>query len=339
MNKIFALIIILAFALSANAAVVSGSATVRVHGDNVKQADISARNSALVSALYNYFSKQQESENAEIPEITSEYFKFIKSYKITERHYSKGTVTYSVIADIDKVSLGDVAYMIKNVTSTAVFVVRNTDNSSVDDKIADALKKNQFSTRYQSDFRASVSVSPSQQELTDAFMNSRAQYLFDITADFVSSGNTCTAGLSARVISKEKEYSPIKINGESSSPSAGDCQAQAAGEAMTKLIAFVRENYIPLPDRIRELVKATVIASNYSNFAAPKNIMEDMRKRTFITGYAVKGFAEKSLEMEAEMYISADMLVKKLQMLEKQYGFKVSKNESGYIVLDFTSQE
>lgn len=340
MNKLLIFIISLSFCFSANATVVSGSSTATVRGDNIKQADSSAKTGALINALYNYFSKQQEmTPDAEIPEITSEYFKFIKSYKIIERHYNKGAVHYSVIADIDKISLTDVSYMIKNVTSTAVFFVKNADNSVMDDKIAEALKKNQFSTKYQSDFRGAVSVNPTQQELTDAFTNSNAQYFFELTADYVSNGSSCTVGLNAKVYGKTKDYSPIKINGDSTSGNEVECQALAAGVAMTKLLVFVRENYIPLPEKTKELNKITIIASNYSNFAAPKNIMEDMKKRTFVTNYAVKGFAEKSLEMEAEMYISPDMLLKKLQMLEKQYGFTSSKNADGNIVLDFTSQE
>ena len=341
MSRLTSFIVIMIFLVSAaaHAIVVSGSATVTVQNDNVKQADLSAKRSALSNALYNYFARQQETQpDAEIPEITQEYFKFIKSYKIADRHYNHGTITYSVIADIDKVSLSDVAYMIKSVSSTAVFIVRGTDSSQVDSAVSSSMQKNQFSARYQSDFRASMGVSPSSDEALEAFGNVNAQYFFDITLEPLNNGDNCTVALTAKIFGKSKDYGTLRTNGEQKG-SGDDCIAQATGQAMTKLLSYVRGNYIPLPDQSRELSTVTVTASNYSNFAAPKNIMEAMKKRTFITSYNVTGFAEKTLTMDVQTYISPDMLLGKLRGLEKQYGFSAGKDDSGNITLDFTEHE
>ncbi len=341
MKRLILLIIfILCAVISAHASVVSGSSTVTVQNDNMKQAEISARNGALINALYNYFARQQESQpDMEIPEITSEYFKFIKSYKITDRHYSHGTITYSIIADVDKVTLSDVNYMIKSVVSSAVFLVTGVDNSEMDEKIAESMKRNQFSTRYQSDFRAAIGVSPSADEALQAFSSVNAQYFFNITAEPLYDQGKCTVALTAKIYGKAKDFGTLKTNGESSGDTDYDCAAEAAGQAMSKLLVYVRENFIPLPDQSKELNTITITASNYSNFAAPKNIMEDMKKRTFITSYNVKGFAGKTLEMDAQMYISPDMLLKKLKGFEKQYGFTASKADGNNIILDFTGQE
>jgi len=332
---------VLLFSINAFAMVVNGSSTVTVQGDNIKQADSSAKTGALLNALYNYFSRQQEDQpGSDMPEITAEYLKFIRSYKIVDRRYSHGTITYSVIADVDKLSLADVAYMIKSRTDNAVYVIDEShDNYENNAAITNALKKNAFSTKYQLDFLATVADSALPDLVYEAFQNSKAQYLFDIKADTAANGGKCTATVSIRVAGKAKEYNPVKVSGEGSGQSETSCVAAALYNAMDLALYSVREGAIPAPSLDRELTKITLTAANYANFATPKNLMETLKRKTFITNYSIKGFAEKSLDIEAEIYVSPDMLLKKLQGIQKQYGFTASKLEGGNILLDFTSQE
>lgn len=324
---------------SAEAVVMSGSATVRAYNDNMKAADSSARAGALMNALQNYFGSLQEDQPEQaMPQITPQYFKFIRSYRITDRHYEGGSVTYSVIADIDRVSLSDVAAMMKVSNSSAVFIVRGIpSNPDAESKINSALSSGGFSTGQQADFVSSL-VGNDTASATDAFQNSSAQYLFDILIEPVSTGTKCSAGFTVKVYSKDKDFNPIKINGEGTGSDANNCLANAAAAAMPKIMGYIHSNYVPSAGQ-KQLQKIEITAANYSNFAAPKNLMEELKKRTFITSYAVKGFAEKSLDMEAEAYISADMLLKKLQAIAKQYNFTVSKTDDGNILLDFSGAE
>ena len=68
MNKlILTAAAILLITLNSYALVVNGSSTVTVQGDNIKQADTSAKNGALLNALYNYFGNARN--NIRISEI------------------------------------------------------------------------------------------------------------------------------------------------------------------------------------------------------------------------------------------------------------------------------
>ena len=342
MNKLLATgAVFLLLTINAYATVVNGSATVTVHNDNIKQADTSAKNSALLNALYNYFSRQQEDQpDSDMPEITSEYLKFIRSYKIVDRRYNHGTITYTVIADVDKLSLSDVAYMIKSRTDNAVYVIDELhDNYENNAAITNALKKNAFSTKYQMDFLSTVADSAMPDLVYEAFQNSKAQYLFDIKADTVAGDGKCSATVSIRVAGKAKEFPAVKTSGEGTGQSEVSCVASAIYSAMDLALYSVRAGAIPTPSLDRELTKITLTAANYANFATPKNLMEALKRKTFITNYSIKGFAEKSLDIEAEIYVSPDMLLKKLQGIQKEYGFTASKLEGGNILLDFTSQE
>ncbi len=341
MKKLFlTAAVALFFAFNAHALVVNGSSTVTVQGDNIKQADQNAKTGALINALYNYFSRQAEEQGGEVPEITSEYFKFIRSYKIVDRRYSHGTITYSVIADVDKLSLSDVNYMIKSRTDNAVYVIDSAhDTYETNSAIANALKKYSFSTKKQMEFLSSVADSAIPDLVYSAFQNSAAQYLFDIKAETSFSGGKCTATLNVRIAGKAKEYPSQKTSGEGTGQSQASCVATAIYNAMELALYSVREGAIPAPSLDRELTKITLTAANYANFATPKNLMETLKNKTFITSYSIKGFAEKSLDVEAEIYVSPDMLLKKLQGIEKNYGFKASKLEGGNILLDFTPQE
>lgn len=334
------ILIIMAVSLfSANAVVMSGSATQRVYNDNVKAADSAARAGALMNALQNYFGSIQEDQPEQaIPQITPQFFKFIKSYRIVDRHYQAGAITYSVMADISKVSLADVANMIKVSNSSAVFTIRGIgDNPDLDSKINSALSSGGFSTAPQSDFRNAVAIGDAASP-SEAFQNSNAQYYFDILIEPVSTGTKCSAGFTVKVYGKDKDYNPIKVNGDGTGSDANNCIANAASAAMPKILSYIKSNYVPSATQNQQ-VAINITASNYSNFAAPKNLMEDLKKRSYIASYSVQGFADKSLDMTAESYISEDMLIKKLQALAKQYNFTVVKTDEGDILLDFSGAE
>jgi hypothetical protein len=332
---------VLLITLNSFAMVVNGSSTVTIQNDNIKQADSSAKNGALINALYNYFSRQQEDQpGSEMPEITAEYLKFIRSYKIVDRRYSQGTITYTVIADVDKLSLADVAYMIKSRTDNAVYVIDEAhDNYENNAAVANVLKKNSFSTKHQLEFISSVADSALPDLVYEAFQSSKAQYLFDIKAETSFNAGKCSATVNVRIAGKAKEFPAAKTTGEGTGQSAVSCVASAIYNAMDLALYSVREGAIPAPSLDRELTKITLTAANYANFATPKNLMEALKRKTFITTYSIKGFAEKSLDIEAEIFVSPDMLLKKLQGIEKEYGFTASKLEGGNILLDFTAQE
>ncbi len=67
-----------------------------------------------------------------------------------------------------------------------------------------------------------------------------------------------------------------------------------------------------------------------------KKLMEELKTRSFIDSYKIKNFAGKTLIIEIQTYVDINVLIKKLQSIEPEYGFSTNKGDSDNILLDFT---
>jgi len=337
--KTTVLIIALLINFSGYAYVIQGSATVPVFDGNIAAADTSAREKALLNALNNYFSRLKINQpDKEIPDVTEEFYKFIKSYKIAERSYLEDSVNYTVLADVDDVALNYLMYFVKNAVNTAVYNITGVGQDfEMDGNIAGAFKDYKFDTRHQSDFQANLKADSTAQEREDVFMESSAQYFMemDVVLQPAPEGS-CVVTLTTKTFSKTKEFKTLKTKSESDAETEDECVKSAVTLSLLKTLGYVRGNFIPLPEAIKVLNTFTLAAENYDNFATPKKLMEELKTRSFIESYKIKSFAGNKLVIEVQTYVDINILLKKLQSIEPEYGFSAVKDDSSNILLDFT---
>lgn len=338
-SKVLIFIFALLISFSASAYVIQGTATVPVLDGNIAKADTDARQQAMLSALKNYFNILKSSQpNTEIPDVTTEFFKFIKSYKIADREYNDDNVTYTILADVDDVALNDLMYFVKHIVNTIVYNITGADmDVDLDSRIASALKEYKFDTKYESDFQANLKDNSTPEERKAAFKAGQSQYFLDMSAlrEPAPEGQ-CTIILTTKTFSKTKEFKILKTKSSSTANNESDCVKNAVALSLVKTLSYVRENFIPLPKTEKVMKTFSVTAENYRNFAVPKKLMDELKSRSFINSYKIISLAGNKLDMQIKTYVDLNILAKKLQSIENNYGFVINKAEDNKILLDFT---
>lgn len=337
--KLTLILAVLLFAGASYAYIIQGNASVPVLDGNIVNADTEARQQAMLSALKNYFSSlKQNQPDTEIPDVTPEFFKFIKSYKIADRSYKNDSVNYTILADVDDVALNDLRYFVHDVVNTAVYNLSGAGQDvDLDTRIADSFKEYKFDTKYQSDFQANLKDNSSEKEREDVFKNSPSQYFFEmsVTNEPAAEGE-CSVILTTRTFSKTKEFKTLKTSSTAKESDETECINTAVSLSFLKTMGYVRENFIPLPKSDKVLKSFNLTAENYGNFAVPKKLMEELMTRSFIDSYKIKSFAGNKLETEVKTYVDEELLLKKLQSIASDYGFTPKAVDDTNILLDFT---
>lgn len=337
--KITAAILALFINFSAFAYVIQGTAFVPVMDGNIAAADSDAREKALLDALNNYFDRLKANQpDKEIPDVTVEFFKFIKSYKIANREYINDSVAYTVLADVDDVALNDLMYFVKNVVNTAVYNITGVGQDiELDEKIEGAFKDYKFDTKHQSDFQANLKENSTPEERQRVFKNGPSQYFTEMSVILEPAPEgLCTVVLTTKTFSKTKEFQTLKTKSESEAETEEECIRSAVTLSLLKTLGYVRGNFIPLPEAVNVLNTFSVTAENYDNFATPKKLMEELKTRSFIDSYKIKSFAGNKLEIEVKTYVDISVLLKKLQSIESEYGFYANPGDGSNILLDFS---
>lgn len=337
--KLIIIAVILLTYSAGHAYVIQGSATVPVMNGNIVNADADAREKAILAALNNYFDILKSNEpDKEIPDVTTEFFKFIKSYKIADRGYADDMVSYTILADVDDVALNDLMYFVKNIVNTTVYNITGIDpDTAVDTDIASSFHEYKFDTRHQSDFQASLRENSTEDERLNTFKEGQAQYFMEMSVvREPDQENECSLVLTTKTFSKTKEFKTLKTKSSASSENEEECVQQALTLSLIKTLGFVRENFIPLPASEQVIKTFGITAVNYGNFAVPKKLMEELLTRSFIDSYKIKSFAGNTLEIDIKTYVDIDVLLKKLQSIESTYGFSAAKSSMENISLDFT---
>ncbi|PLX66130.1 MAG: hypothetical protein C0603_11995 [Denitrovibrio sp.] len=338
-HKLISILIFILITTTSFAYVIQGTVTEPVIDGKIVDADSKAKEKALLKALQNYFGKLKASQpDKEIPDVTIEFFKFIKSYKIAERAYVNDNVTYTILADVDDVALNDLMYFVKNVVNTAVYNLSGVKQDlELDTEIIATLKEYKFDAKHQSEFQANLQDSSKESERVDAFRKSQSQYMLEMSAvrEPAAEGE-CTVVLTTKTFSKTKEFQTLKTKSSEIAENEEECVSSALNMSLLKTLGYVRKNFIPLPANEKILKTFEIVAENYDNFATPKKIMEELKTRSFIDSYKIINFADKKLNIELQTFVDINVLIKKLQSIEADYGFSTSQSDTNNILLDFT---
>lgn len=247
-------------------------------------------------------------------------------------------MTYTILADVDDVALNDLTYFVRNAVNTVVYNITGIpQENTLEENFNSAYKEYKFDTKHQSEFQASLKENSTEDERIETFKNGQAQYYMEMSVEREPTAeNECSVILTTRTFSKTKEFKTLKTKSSSNGESDEECAESAVSLSLLKTLGYVRSNFIPLPSGEHKLKTFKVRAENYNNFATPKKIMEELKKRSFIDGYRIISFAGNKLDVEVDTYVDINVLVKKLQSIEQEYGFYTAAGEDENILLDFT---
>lgn len=338
--KLLTALMIIMVTMSSYAYVIRGTATEPVMNGDIAKADEEARENSMLDALKNYFGRLKSIQpDKEIPDVTAEFFKFIRSYKIAERKYENDNVTYTILADVDDVALNDLTYFVRNAVNTIVYNIKGIPSDiNISQQLDSAFAEYKFDTKYQSEYQASLRENSTESERFDTYLKGSSQYFMEMDVIREPTGeNQCTVILTTQTFSKTKEFQVLKTKSSAEHEDDDECIQSALTLSLVKTLGYVRSNFIPLPGGEHKITNITLTAENYDNFATPKKIVEELKKRSFIESYKILSFAGNKLEVEVSTYVDIDVLLKKLQSIELEYDFSASKQETNNILLDFSN--
>ncbi len=333
--------VLFSFTDKAHAVFAEGSGSSVIHEGNVKAAENSARENALKNAMRNFFSS---ADNNSVPEITSEFLKFITRYKITSRYVKDNTVFYSVSADIDEIAMSNINYYIREATNSVVFDITGKLKEDLRPSLlktaSEALQQHRFTAANNQDFLASMPDSPKAEDMITAFSTTPAQFLFIFTlsTDTKPEGEifSCEAELYLKPYSRDKDYPAVKVTGKAVQETDDLCINEAFRTSVLTASDYIRTNMIPLPETVNTVTKYSVRAVSFSKFADVKEFMDFLKRREIFREYSIKTFSLEEAIFEADTVFSRDALLRNLNELKARYGY-TARIEGDELLLDFSA--
>lgn len=315
-----------------------------IEKNNLREADKNAREEALLNALKTYFENSNDTSN--MPEITTEFFKFIKSYKILERYVNNYTVYYTIEADIDEIAQNDLTHYLNSVSHSVVYIL-NTKNhetfkdikhNTLDKVITDIFDSYSFSTKYQKTFQLKLSETPDLEEIMKQFSISKARYLYYIeleaSCNEIDNQTSCNMNTISRIFTKEKNFTAIKAPSNTSSNNMTEALLTSFDKSINNTLKYVRENLIPLPEIKYEIQKISIIVINYKTFSSIKNTLKILKDKKIINNYNVQSYTSNKIIFNIETTFNQTQLISKIKSFNKNNDFSVENKETS-IVMDF----
>ncbi len=319
-----------------------GSAVI-THND-LRSADKRALENALINGIAKYFESTGSSEN--MPEITSEFIKFINSYKITERFINDYKVYYNVIVDIDQVSENDLGHFIEKITNSAVYFIKSNNpellkiNQNIFKDINKIFNEFSFSTTHEMEFYNNLSETPDIDELIGQFELSKATYLFYITIDISCSSvfeqSECKIKSNTQIYSKNERFPTIQAPLTKEKNEREDFFKDLFLNNLKNTLGYVRVNLIKLPENIIVDKTYEIKVKNYKKFATVQKIFNYLKGKEIISSFKPKTFTQKLITFKIVSTFDLVNIQNKLSPLTSKYNFSTRvDNES--LIIDFKS--
>lgn len=306
-----------------------------------------ALENALIGSVRSYYKSNLPSRS--MPDISSEYIKFIKRYNILSRDVTDYTVSVRILTELDTVALKDAGVFINNPVNNAVFVFSGiADNILSTDKqsslIDNALLSKNFSTGEQRNFQYAITDMENRSQVLDAFKNFYSNYLFIFKfsptfSDMKNSDNNCELVTTTEVISKDAQNRTLKIETGSAQTNQDRCISESMQKAVISTIDYIRINIIQEPDQNRILLSYKIKAINFKNMVGTNNFISALKQRGFITDYKATSFSGKEVIFQVSSYFNQQELSEKLKSVSSDdLNFTYYTDDNG-IVLDFSTVE
>ncbi len=341
--KTILLSLCLLFATNAMAYDIQGTGDAVVVKGNYIAAIQNSLDNALLSSIRDYYRTFMPNNT---PDITTEYLKFVQSYKLISRFPVGAKIRTRVLATLDTNALQDATLLITDPKDTAVFTHKGLteDNISLDrleSIIASILIKNDFTLQHQDNFLYNINDSSSNAQVSAAFRNvdskNMFRYTFKINHDaetFDNESHRCELQTTISVFNKGQRTQTIQLKTGSNKYNKNTCLRDSITEAVNKSTEYIRENLVARVEVEKTVHTYKLKAINFNNMIITNQLLSNLKERGFISNFKTSSFATNEVIFEVQTYFVEDTLVERLSNLSLDIGFMAEKYADG-IILDF----
>lgn len=303
-----------------------------------------ALESALIDAVREYLWNSEEV--AEIPDITPEFIKFVKSYKVTSSSVDGYKINVGVEAVLDAVTLKDANQFLNNKIDTAVFVFSQPTTNSpltnmeVSKIITQILQSKNFSTMEQNKFSYNITNPNDNIQIVNTFGSVNAKYLFKINLDITypdieQSDNICDVAMVTDIKMKNGEEKVLKVSVGLPELDKKQCVAGSISQGLTTTIDYIRNNIIQEHSENAQVYYYEIKAVNFTNMIATNKFFGSLKQRRFVNNFKAASFASKEIIFNIESLFDKDKLKEKISEAGLDKNININVDSKG-LILDFS---
>lgn len=341
--KLFWFLIIFFLTGGLQAVTVSGSGSSVIINNNLKKAEESAKTSALTNSITNYFLKFKADQNS--PEVTEEFIKFIKSYRITKREVSQFVITYEVESEVDDIALNDLKYYVNKIVHSVVFsVVRDNvtdENMYTEFKnlLIAELQQYDFDTKYQSEYDIKFPEDIDISEKLTVFANSNAKYFFQFVPEnvcsYFDSNYFCKLSLETKVYSKSEEFPSVKAIASGVSKNKEEAVFESFKKAVKNTMIYIKENQLKIAKDSIEERTLTLSVLNFGKFSDVYDFLNTLKKRAVLTNYKLKNYSQVEASFEVTTKFDTEDFIKKIEKIKINGNELVVEKDGDNLIVTF----
>ncbi len=331
-NILIFFIFIFLFANNIIPAVFTGIGDAVIEDNNLKIAEIAAKNNAIENSIYNYL-KSKISESNTIPEITSEFFKFLRSYKIISRNVENYRVTYTIESDIIDFDIEEVFHMVKKLVTSAVYIVNvKGDLEDIEENEINAFVDKKFNnynieTKYESDYLFALHNKEDFDEVIKSFANSKAQYLFILLIDSnitrIDQKVYCRVEILTNIYTRESKSKPIKTISTSIAEDPKKALTLSLNKSLDKMLIYVNNNIIKLSKNSNSINSFNINFLNFNRIAEVYELLNFMTERGWVSSYNIGTFGREKVVVEIKTSFSPEELIEKVYKYNENNNFDI----------------
>lgn len=341
--RLSVVVIMFFFASSLYAVKVTGVGNSVIINNNLKDAEKSAKISALTNSIANYFTNFKQEQTP--PEVTEEFVKFIKNYRILKREVSQFVVTYEIEAEVDEIVLGDLKYYIDKIVHSVVFTIDEDnltdENLSLDFKksVITELPNFDFDSKYQSEYDIQTPKDISMNDKLIIFGNSGAKYFFHLTPEiscsYLDNNHFCKLSLTTSVYSKSEVFPPIKALASGIGKTENEALVLAFNKALVNTITYIRDNQLKLSKENAEEKVLNISILNFSKFSDVYDLLNILKSRGVLKNYTLKTYSQMAASFEVLTKFNIESLLKKIPKVKVNQKELIVEADSDTLIVTF----
>ena len=341
--KLSVIVALFLFSSSIYAAKVTGTGRAVIINNNLKEAEKNAKVSALTNSIANYFDSFKQEKN--LPGVTEEFIKFIKSYRILKRDVSQFVVTYDIEADIDDMVLGDFKYYINRIVNSVVFSIFEdnlTDENlylNLKKTLIEELQRFNFDTKYQSEYDIQTPNDASINDKLMIFANSGAKYFFqispEISCSYIDKSHLCKLSLTTTVYSKSEVFPPIKALASGIGKTETEALKLAFKKASVNTITYIADNQLKLIKENTEEKVLNMSLLNFGSFSEVYDLLNILKGKGVLKNYTLKTYSQGVASFEVSTKFNLEDLVNKISATKVKQREVFVETDSDALIVNF----
>ncbi|MDY6821227.1 MAG: hypothetical protein SVN78_06365 [Deferribacterota bacterium] len=312
--------------------IVQGEGFAVIHDGGMKIAEMKAKEVALKDGIFNYL-KEKTPNTYNIPEITEEFFKFLKSYKITSRYVKDYKVYYSIRADIIDFSIEDIYYLIDKIMTPVVYIINIKGDSEgfaekdLYEAVGNKLKSANLDIKYEKDYLFALNDNREFDNVITEFANSKGYYLFIISLDsdinIIDNESYCRLELITNIYTRSHKFNTIKVIVTDINEFSDRAFFSALNKALDKMIGYVSENIIKIKDVNREIFSYNILLSDYKKYADVYNFLDFLKNMGVVNDYGIDKYLGNSINLFVKTIYKREDFLDKLKNYRDRFNYEI----------------